>query len=175
MLRSLRLLASVACLAGVVIATAGAATPEEEAARAVAQAWIKAVTGRDVDAQMKLLPPTMFAKSADHERARHARVYDKEVALIRNQRYEKFDLGLPAQTMKVGKTTAVVIPYKSIVSSLDGKLQIDSSLVALNVEGSSQWSVFDGAGHTVRTLKVIIPGYVSGLNIPPATSKVVKE
>ena len=171
----LQRMASAACLASALIATAGAATPDEEAARAAAQAWVKAVTGRDVDAQIKLMPPTMFATSADRERARHQRVHEIEIALIKSRRYEKFELSPPAQTLKVGKATAVVIPYKAIVSSTDGKLQIDSSLVALALDGGSQWSIFDGAGHTSRTLKTVIPGYVTGLSVPTATSKVVKE
>jgi hypothetical protein len=150
-----------------------AATPEEGAAEA-AQAWGRAIMGRDIDAQMKLLPPAMYPKPGERERQRLQRLHDKELAIINNQKYLSFDVRAPSQTLKINKTTAVVLPYRSILSIAEGKLQTDSVLIALSEEGSGQWSVFDGSGHSPRTLTALIPGYTTGLGVPPAVSKVIK-
>lgn len=56
-----------------------------------------------------------------------------------------------------------------------GKLQADSALIALSEEGSGRWTVFDGTGHNRRSLKALIPGYTSGLALPPAATKVIKD
>ena len=101
------------------------------------------------------------------------RVRDNELASINQGKYTMFGLGPPLQMLKVGKATAVVIPYKAIVENTDGKIQTDSSLVAVALDGGT-WSVFDGSGHNARSLKVIIPGYTSGLNVPLAKSIALK-
>jgi hypothetical protein len=150
-----------------------AATPE--AAAAAAQAWGQAVVARDVEAQMKLLPATMFSSPGDRERNRLRRLHDKELAIINRQNYLSFDVRAPSQTLKVNKTTVVVLPYRSILAIAEGKLQTDSVLIALSEEGSDQWSVFDGSGHGARSLKMLIPGYTTGLSVPPAASKIIKE
>ena len=151
-----------------------AATPEEEAAMAAGRAWSKAIVARDVDAQMKLMPPTMFARPEDRDRARLQRIRDKEVALIKSASIATFELGAPIQSVRVGKTPVVVIPYKSVVSSSDGRIQTESSLIAFAPDGGSSWWVFDGSGHSVKTLKTIIPGYSAGINVPVTRSAVLK-
>jgi hypothetical protein len=150
-----------------------AATPEDGAVEA-AQAWVKAIIARDVDAQIKLLPDTMYADRAERERKRQQRVRDRELAIINNQKYLSFDLRAPSQTLKVNKMIAVVVPYRSVLATAEGKIQTDSSLIALSPDGSSQWSVFDGSGQVDRSLKSIIPGYTTGLMVPRAVSTVIK-
>ena len=157
-----------------IVGTAMAATPEEDAAMLAAQAWVKAVTTRNVEAQMKLLPPTMFATSGDRDRARLVRVRDNEIAIIKDAKTIKFEVSPPVQTLKVGKSTALVIPYTMISSTTEATIQTNSSLIALALDGGSPWSVFDGSGHTERTLKTIIPGYKSGLNLPLARASAIK-
>ena len=165
----------IAAIAFGLSAAATAQTPEENAALAVAQSWVKAMTSRDVDAQMNLLPSTMFARDGDRERAKRMRLHDQELATIKKAKYAMFGLGPPSQSIKVGKASVVLIPYKSIVESSDGKIQTDSSLIAVALDGGSNWNVFDGSGHTARSLKTIIPGYTAGLNIPAARSVVLKS
>lgn len=161
-------------VAGAMVLPPVRAATAEEGATAAAQAWGRAVMARDVDAQMKLLPATMYPKPGERERERLQRVHDKELAIINKQKYLSFDVRAPTQTLKVSKTIAVVLPYRSILSIAEGRLQTDSGLVALSEEGSNQWSVFDGSGHSARTLKALIPGYTTGLGVPPAVSKVIK-
>ena len=155
------------------LAAVQAATPEQSATE-LAHAWARAITTRDVDAQMKLLPPTMYVKPGEREKNRLLRLHEKEVALINHQKFVSFDVRAPVQTIKINKTTAVVIPYQSIVTVAEGKLQTDSVLVALAEDGADKWSIFDGTGHTTRTLKLLIPGYTTGLNVPPAQSKLIR-
>jgi hypothetical protein len=150
-----------------------AATPEEGAAEA-AKAWGRAIVERDVDAQVKLLPATMFTKPGERERFRLQKVHEKEVAVINKRKFLSFDVQPPAQTLKMNKTVAVVLPYRSLLSVAEGKLQTDSALIALAEEGSNDWSVFDASGHGPRSLKVLIPGYTTALRLPPAVSKVIK-
>ena len=169
---------SVAALMGALsisfVGSTSAQIPEETAALAAAQAWVKAVTTRDVDAQMKLLPPTMFAKNAERDRAKQMLLHDNERALIKNAKFAMFGLGPPMPSIKVGKALVVVIPYKAVVDSSDGKIQTDSSLIAVALDGGSNWNVFDGSGHGARSLKTIIPGYTTGLNVPVVRSMVLK-
>jgi hypothetical protein len=175
MLRRFRTISIALLAAGAMAVTlAQAATPEEGATEA-AQAWARAILARDVEAQMKLLPATMFSKPADRERNRLQRLHQKEMALINNQKYLSFDIRPPSQTLKVNKTIAMVLPYQSIMTVADGKLQTNSVLIALAEEGSNQWSVFDGSGHDARSLKVLIPGYTSGLGVPPVAATVIKS
>ena len=156
------------------LSSALAATPEEAAAQ-VAQAWATAIMADDVDAQMKLLPPKMYAKPGERERQRLQRLHDKEMAIVNNQKYVSFDVRAPVQKLKINKTIAVVVPYRSVQAVAEGKLQKDSVLIALSEEGSDQWSVFDGTGHGTRSLKMLIPGYSTGLNVPPAAVRLVKR
>lgn len=150
-----------------------AATPEEGAVEA-AQAWVKAIIARDVDAQMKLLPETMYADRAERERKRLQRVRDRELAIVNNQKYLSFDLRAPSQTFKVNKMIAVVVPYRSVLATAEGKIQTDSSLIALSLDGNNRWWVFDGSGQVDRSLKSIIPGYTTGLVVPRTVSAVIK-
>ena len=153
-------------------AQAAAQVPDEAAALEAAQQWVKAVTMKDVELQMRLLPSTMFPKEGDRERARAQRLHQKEMATIRRQKYTMFVLGPPVQSLKVGLASVVVIPYKSVLENNDGKLQTDSTLIAVALDGS-KWSVFDGSGQNLRSLRTLIPGYTAGLNIPPAKSNVL--
>jgi hypothetical protein len=173
MTRGFRYLSMMLLAGAMALSPVQAATPEEGAAEA-AQAWGRAVMARDADAQIKLLPATMFSSPGDRERNRLQRLHDKELAIINKQNYLSFDVRAPSQTLKINKTTAVVLPYRSILAIAEGKLQTDSVLIALSEEGSNQWSVFDGSGHSARTLQALIPGYTTGLAVPPAASKVIK-
>ena len=172
--RGFRTLSMMLLAAGALaLAPVQAATAEDGAAEA-AQAWGRAIMARDIDAQMKLLPATMFSKPGDRERNRLQRLRDQELAIINKQKYLSFDVRAPSQTLKINKTTAVVLPYRSMLSIAEGKLQTDSVLIALSEEGSNQWSVFDGSGHSARSLKIMIPGYATGLSVPPAVARVIK-
>ena len=163
-----------AALAMAIAGSAWALTPEEEAAVAISQQWVKAITTRDVDAQVKLMPPTMFPKEGDRERARLARLHDNELAVVRKQKVTMFGLGPPMQTLKLGAGTAVIVPYKSAVETAgEGRMQVESSLIALTLDGKT-WSVFDGSGQNNKSLKSIIPGYPGGLNVPTVRSVAVK-
>ena len=166
-------LCAAASVAALLVSPAWALTPDEEAAIAVSQQWVKAVTSRDIDAQVKLLPSTQFPREGDKDRARKQRAHENELAVIRKQKYAMFELGAPMQTLKVGQATVVLVPYKTEVNSLDGKLQIESSLIAIALDGRN-WSVFDGSGQNPKSLKIMIPGYSGGLNVPPARSVLVK-
>ena len=169
-----RLILSLMLAGGtLVLAAVEAATPEQSATE-LAHQWARAVMTRDVDAQMRLLPPTMYVKPGERERNRLLRVHEKEVALINKQKLVSFDVRAPVQTIKLNKTTAVVIPYQSIVEIAEGKLQTDSVLVALSDEGTDKWSIFDGTGHSTRSLKLLSPGYTTGLSVPPARSKLIR-
>ena len=167
---------SAAASAAALIATpAWALTPDEEAAVAVSQQWVKAVIARDIEAQIKLMPATMFPRDGDKDRARKQRAHENELALIRKQKYAMFELGAPMQTLKVGAATVVVVPYKSAVESgIEAKMQNESSLIALALDGRN-WSVFDGSGQNLKSLKPIIPGYAGGLNVPMTRSVLVKS
>ena len=115
----------------------------------------------------------MGAKEAGDAQASAYR-YKAGVALINKQQIIAFDVRAPIQTLKIDKTTAVVIPYQSIVTVAEGKLQTDSVLVALSEDGSDKWSIFDGTGHTTRSLKSLIPGYTTGLSVSPARSQLIR-
>lgn len=165
---------AAAGIAALLTAPAWALTADEEAAVAVGQQWVKAVTARDIEAQVKLMPATMFPREGDRDRARKLKAHDNELALIRKQKYSMFEVAPPMQTLKVGAATLVVLPYKSAVdSSLEGRMQVESSLIALTLDGRN-WSVFDGSGQNLKSLKVIVPGYAGGLNVPPVRSVVTK-
>lgn len=159
--------------AAMALAPARAATPQEEALEA-AQALSRAIMAQDVDAQMKLLPPTMYARPGERDRVRAQKLHDKEVAIVNKQKYLSFEVKAPVQTLKVNAFTAVVVPYRSVLAEADGKLQVDSVIIALTDEASGKWSAFDGSGQVTRTLKVIIPGYTQGLVVPPVASKLIK-
>ncbi len=146
----------------------------EETATGVAQEWAAAIKSGDVDTQVKLLPKTMFVKPEDRDRERKLRLHEKEMALIRGEKYLSFDLQPAKPPVVMGNTTIVVIPYRSLVIFGDGKLQSDSSLVALG-DKESNWSVFDGTGHTPRSLRKIVPGYQGNLALPRATTKLLKD
>ena len=171
MLQRIRWLA--ACLMGGV-ALAAAAGPTEDAALAAAEAWAKAVSTRDVDAEFKLLPATMYAKPGERERMRAQRIRDREIAQLNKDVYLSFQMRAPIQTARIGKFTAVVVPYSYERQSPSGKLQRHSSAIALNEEGSSNWSVFDGSGQATRSLKALIPGYNGELSLPPAYTTALK-
>ena len=173
MMRRLSLILILATAGVLALPAVRAATPEQSATE-LAHAWARAITTGDVDAQMKLLPTTMYVKPGERERNRLLRLHEKEVALINKKKFVSFDVRAPLQTIKINKTTAVVIPYQSIVEVAEGKLQTDSFLVALAEDGADKWSIFDGTGHTTRTLKLLIPGYTTGLNVPPAQSKLIR-
>lgn len=175
MIRRMQMMAVILLAAGAVaLAPPVAAAPEDGAAEA-AKAWAAAVLARDVDAQMKLLPATMFPKPGDRERQHKMKVHDNELAVINKEKYLSFDVRAPVQTVKFNKMVAVVLPYRSVLAVAQGKLQTDSVLIALAEEGSGKWSVFDGSGHTTRSLKLHIPGYAGGLGLPPAVTKVIKD
>lgn len=178
MMHGFRSMATMAMAAGMLAFTPAQAQAQtqtpEQSATALAHQWARAVTTRDVDAQMKLLPMAMYAKPGERERNRLQRLHEKEVALINKQQIIAFDVRAPIQTLKIDKTTAVVIPYQSIVTVAEGKLQTDSVLVALSEDGSDKWSIFDGTGHTTRSLKSLIPGYTTGLSVSPARSQLIR-
>ena len=170
------------CTAGWLVAVAGAfiavlahAGPAEDAFAATKE-WAKAVTERDVDAQVKLLPKALFAKPDSMERERRMRQHDKELALINGEKYLSFEV-LPAPSNlsgTVGKMNMLIFPYRSVLQTRDGKLQRDSYLVAVAEAGSSNWSVMDGSGQSVRSIKVFVPGYAGVPPIPPAMTKMLK-
>lgn len=64
----------------------------DEGAAEAAKAWAAAVMARDVDAQMDLLPATMFPKSGERERQRKLKLHDKEMAIINNQKFLSFEV-----------------------------------------------------------------------------------
>ncbi|MEP7084004.1 MAG: hypothetical protein ABI854_04640 [Betaproteobacteria bacterium] len=165
--------ATVTVMALLTVTRVAAATPEQSATE-LAHAWARAIMTSDVEAQMKLLPTTMYAKPGERERNRLLRLHEKEMAVINKQKLVTFDVRAPIQTLKINNTTVVVIPYQSVVTIADGTLQTDSVLVALTDESSDKWGIFDGTGHGTRSLKQLIPGYTIGLTIPPARVKVIK-
>ena len=165
---------AVASVAVLIAAPVWALTPDEDAAVAIGQQWVKAVTSRDIDGQVKLMPSTMFPRDGDQDRARKQRAHDNELAVIRKQKYTMFELGPPMQTLKVGAATLVLIPYKSATDSTqEGRLQVESSLIAIALDGRN-WSVFDGSAQNMKSLKLIVPGYAGGLNVPPVRSVATK-
>ena len=175
MIRKMRTVAVTWLAVGAaVLAPALLAAPEDGAAEA-GKAWAAAIVARDVDAQMKLLPATMFPKPGDRERQHKMKVHDSELALINKQKYLSFDVRAPAQIVKFNKMIVVVLPYRSVLTVAQGKLQTDSVLIALAEEGSGSWSVLDGNGQTQRSLKLHIPGYAGGLGLPQAVTKVIKD
>ncbi len=165
--------ALIVCAMAMSAAPAWSAAPETGAAEA-AQAWARAIMAHDVDAQMKLLPATMYPRPGERERQRLQRLHENELAVINRQKYLSFDVRSPAQTLKIGTTIAVVLPYRSVLATAEGKLQVDSVLIALSEEGSNQWSVLDGNGQGPRSLKALIPGYTTGLAVPPAVTRLIK-
>jgi hypothetical protein len=161
----------VALALSVAAGTAIAATVEEDAL-AAAEAWARAVSTHDVDAEMKFLPPTVFVKPGDQERQRAARARDKETAVLNGEKYLSFQVRPAVQTAKINKATAVVLPYTWERQTLAGKLRMNSSVIALNDGGT--WYVIDGTGQNPRSLKILIPGYNGELSLPPARSMVIK-
>jgi hypothetical protein len=165
----------MALAAGMFAAVAAhAATPAEDAAEAARQ-WAKAVMERDVDTQMKMLPKKMFVKPDSMERERRNRLHEKEMALINGEKWLSFDVQPTGQYGKVGNLVMIVLPYKSVVQVRDGKLQRESSLLAVAEEGSSNWSVIDGSGQNPRSIKIFVPGYAGAPAVPPAVTKLLKE
>jgi hypothetical protein len=123
---------------------------------------------------VNLLPKAMFEKPEERERARKMRLHDKELAIIRGEKFLSFELMQPLRPVTVGKATIVVVPYKSVVQVADGRLQRESTLVALDLTGNSDWAVFDGSGHSVRSLKKFIPGYQGNPPLHPARTQLLK-
>jgi hypothetical protein len=175
MTQGIRYLSTILLAAGaIVLSPVRAATAEEGAAEA-AQAFGRAILERDVDTQMKLLPATMYSKPGEREQERLRRLHDKERAVINGQKYLSFEVLSPSQTLKINKTTAVMLPYRSVLAMPEGKLRTESALIALAEEGSNRWSVFDASAyHTARSLKLVIPGYTAGLAVPPLKTKLIK-
>ncbi|MEO8137059.1 MAG: hypothetical protein ABI831_24160 [Betaproteobacteria bacterium] len=157
----------------IILATGGmagvarAATPEEDASSA-AREWAKAIMTHDVETEMKLLPPALFPKPADRERARLMKLRERELAVVNGDKYLSFEVRLPIQTVKIDKVTAVVLPYTSELGTPKGKLQTNSALIAIFEQDSGKWSIIDGSGQNPRSLKRLIPGYTANLQLPPA-------
>jgi hypothetical protein len=167
------LLLAAAAAAGATLAHA--ATLEEDAAAATRE-WAKAVMARDVESQLTLLPPGLFAKAGDREKEQKKLMHEKEMALINNERYVSFDVQpKPLTSGKVGKLVVMVFPYRSVWQVRDTKLQRDSSLIAIADEGSSKWSVIDGTAQNPKSMKAYLPGYAGGLSLPRAVTTALKS
>ncbi len=168
-------LAGAALLAGLLTAAVSrAATPAEEASAATRR-WVKAVVERDVETQLQMLPRKLFANADRIEVERKNRLHDKERSIVNGEKYLSFDVE-PTTTLtgKVGNVVMMVFPYRSVLQVRDGKLQNESSLVAVAEEGSSNWSVIDGTGQNLRSIKLFVPGYAGTPAVPVALSKLVK-
>ena len=154
---------------------AHAGTPAEDA-YAAAQEWARAVTARDVDTQVKMLPKALFARPDSMERERKMRQHDKEMAVINGEKYLSFEVQPAPSNLSgtVGKMSVLVFPYRSVLQTRDGKMQRDSYLVAVAEGGSSSWSVMDGSGQSMRSIKVFVPGYAGVPPVPPAMTKMLK-
>jgi len=150
-----------------------AATPAEDAAAAT-KLWVKAVIERDVDTQVKMLPKRLFATPEQIDRERKSRLHDKEMAIINGEKYLSFDVEPTGQSGKVGNMIVMVFPYRAVVQVRQGKLQRESSLLAVAEEGSSNWSVIDGSGQNPRSIKVFVPGYTGVPSVPVARSVLLK-
>lgn len=169
--------ASVAALliAGVVAAPALRAATAEDGAVLAARDWAKAVVERDVETQMNLLPKRLYASPEARERARQQRLHERELAVINQEKILAFDVQPPSATGKVGKLTLVILPYRAVIQNRDGKLERNSSLLAMAEEGSSEWAVMDGSGQNPKSLRFVVPGYNNNPRIPPSTSKLMQE
>jgi hypothetical protein len=128
---------------------------------------------RDVDTQMKMLPKKMFANPQAMERERRNRLHDKEVSIINGEKWVSFDVEPTGQSAKVGNMTVIVLPYRSVVQLRDGKMQRESSLIAVAEDGSSSWSVIDGSGQVQRSIRTFVPGYAGLPSLPPARTKLL--
>jgi hypothetical protein len=163
-------------VAGALIAAlAQAGTPAEDAFAAASE-WARAVTARDIDTQMKLLPKAIFVRPDSMGHERRMRQHDKELALLNDEKYLSFEVRPAPANLSgtVGKMTMMVFPYSSVVQTRDGKMQRDSYLVAVAEGGSSNWSVMDGSGQSVRSIKIFVPGYAGVPPVPPAMTKMLK-
>jgi hypothetical protein len=171
-----RSLIFAAIAGGLIGASVRAATPEEEAG-AAAREYAKAVSTRDIDTQLKLLPRRLFAKPGDREREEKRLTHDKELAVINGERYLVFDVQQkPTSTGKVGNQLVLVFPYRSVVQNRDAKFQRDSSLIAFAEAGSSEWSVIDGTAQNTKSMKIFLPGYAGNPPIPrPVTKSLAAE
>ena len=173
MTNAFRRLSLIIMIAGGLAGPVSAASPEEEAA-AAGQAWAKAIMTRDVETEMKLLPPTVFAKPGERERQRLLKLHDREMAIVNRDKWLSFAVRPPTQTVKINKTIAVVLPYSSELATSKGRLQTHSALIALSEEGSGKWFVLDATGQNPRSLKIVIPGYAGNLQLPPPLVTAVK-
>ena len=163
----------LAVLTGGLLASAQAATPEEEGAAAAAE-WAKAVMANDIDTQLKLLPKRLFLKQGEREREEKRRLHDKEVALINGERYLSFEVQPKAVANgKVGNIVLMMYPYRSVLQTKGAKLQRDSSLIAISEEGSSSWSVIDGSAQSAKSMRIIVPGYAGRPPIPRPVTKAI--
>jgi len=170
----IRALGGMMAAAGALVCAMAQAGPAEDASVATKE-WAKAVLAQDIDTQLKLLPKAIFARPDSLERERKMRLHDKEMALINGQKYLSFEVQpAPAVTGSVGKMLMMVFPYRSVLQTREGNLQRDSSLLAVAEQGSSNWSVMDGSGQSVRSIKGFVPGYVGVPPIPPAMTKMLK-
>jgi hypothetical protein len=171
-----RRLASVLVVAVAALAAGTAhAAADDAAAQAAATAWSRAVLDNDVDGQMKLLPKRLFATPELRERDRKLRLHEKEMAVINNEKYVVFEVKPPVAAEQVGTSRVVVFPYRSVKQTRDGKMQRDSSLVAIAEGGSNDWTILDGSALTMRTLKALIPGYVGAPRLPQPFTRMLKE
>ncbi len=166
---------AAALFVAAVLATGLAHAADDAAAQAAAQAWAKAVMDNDVDAQMKLMPKRLFATPEQRERERKVRMHERERALINREKYVVFDLKPAAAAEQVGTTRVVIFPYRSVRQERDGKMQRDSSLIAIAEGGSDEWTIFDGSAASMKSLKLLIPGYAGRPSVPTPFTRLVKE
>lgn len=164
----------IALAAGALAASvARAGTPAEDAA-AAAQKWAKAAMEFDADTQVKMLPKKLVATPEVAERERKGRLHEKEMARINGEKWLSFDVQPTGQLGKVGNMLVMVFPYKWVKQVREGKLQRESSLLAVAEEGSSDWSIVDGTGQNERSIKAYVPGYAGAPPVPVPVTKVIK-
>jgi hypothetical protein len=169
-------IACVILAAAAVFAAVGArAAADDAAAQAAATAWSRAILDYDVDGQMKLLPKRLFPTPELRERERKLRLHEKEMAVINNEKYVAFDVKPPLAAEQVGTARVVVFPYRSVKQVRDGKMQRDSSLVAIAEGGSNDWTILDGSGLGMKSLKALLPGYAGAPRVPQPVTRLLKE
>jgi hypothetical protein len=174
-----RFAAGVAFIAAVAASTLTAggarAASDDAAAETAARAWSRAVMDFDVDGQLKLAPKRLFATAEQRERERKLRLHEKEMAVINNEKYLAFDLKPAIAAEQVGATRVVVFPYRSVKQVRDGKMQRDSSLIAIADGGSNDWTILDGSAASMRSLKALIPGYAGSPRVPQPFTRLIKD
>jgi hypothetical protein len=170
-------LVQLAVLIAAAVSTAGLAraASDDTAAESAARAWSRAIMDYDVDGQIKLLPKRLFTTQEQRERDRKLRLHEKEMAVINNEKYLAFDLKPALASEQIGTTRVMVFPYRSVKQVRDGKMQRDSSLVAIAEGGSNDWTIFDGTSASLRTLKALIPGYAGRPGVPQPITRLLKE